>query len=49
MALRGLSIGSLTLLQSYLLAIITRKDCSNLFYLYYRSYLSEIALVIHVR
>ena len=37
------------LLQRYLLPIITRKDRSNLFYLYYRSFQSNIALVIHFR
>ena len=37
------------LLQSYLLPIITRKDHSNLVYLYYGSYLSTIALVIDFR
>ena len=34
---------------SYLLPIIIRKKRSNLFYLYYRSFLSNIALVIHFR
>ena len=37
------------LLQSYLLPIITQKDGSNLFYLYYRSFMSHIALVINFR
>ena len=37
------------LLQSYLLPIITRKDRSNLFYLYSNFFLSNIALVIHFR
>ena len=34
------------LLQSYLLPMITRKDRNNIFYLYYGSYLSKIALDI---